>query len=60
VFALVPADPLPPPAAGAVSCVGAAGDAFAYLRETGHASTVNTAHKVPQLDAAGQRIAPAT
>jgi hypothetical protein len=32
VFALVPADPLPPPAAGALTCVAAAGDALAYLR----------------------------
>jgi hypothetical protein len=57
VFALVPADPLPPPAAGAVSCVAAAGDALAYLREQGHASDPTEARNVPQLDAAGQRIA---
>jgi hypothetical protein len=56
VLALVPADPLPPPAAGAVSCVAAAGDAVAYLRETGHASDPDAARKVPQLDAAGQRL----
>jgi hypothetical protein len=45
VFALVPADPLPPSAAGAITCVAAAGDAVAYLRRN-----------VPQLDAAGQRL----
>ncbi len=46
MFALVPADPLPPPAPGAVTCIAAAGDAVAYLRR-----------RVPQLDAPRQRIA---